>query len=346
MKDYKNILIVRTDRMGDVVLTTPSFKAVRAAYPKAKISALVVSPMEELIAGDPYLDEVIVHERKIKYKGPFGFWRLAADLRRKKFDLAIIFHTKKWTNSLCFFAGIPDRLGYKNDKWGFLLTHPIEDTRHLGTMHESDYCLELLKHLGIRTDSKEFYVCVKPASKQWVRDILIKHKVGEKERLIAIHPGASDPSRRWPPYLYAELIDQLARLYQAKYMIIGDPAIKDVAQKILALVKTPVLDLTGDTSVSEFVSLIDRCDLLISNDSGPVHVAVGLNRPVISIFTRNQPGINPERWKPLGEKTRFVSVPMDDSISFARAGEIDPKYLELIRTEEVLRAVDDIFKLC
>ena len=91
-----------------------------------------------------------------------------------------------------------------------------------------------------------------------------------------------------------------------------------------------------------------RCDLLVSNDSGPVHVAAGVGTPVVSIFTRNQPGINPERWKPLGNKARVVSVSPNESsgISFKKAQPIDTQYLELVSTEAVLEAVDSLFKLC
>ena len=95
-------------------------------------------------------------------------------------------------------------------------------------------------------------------------------------------------------------------------------------------------------------ALITRCDLLISNDSGPVHVAAGVGTPVISIFTRNQPGINPERWKPLSERSRVVSVTPSQSrdISFKKARSKDAGYVELIATTEVLEAVDSLFKLC
>jgi hypothetical protein len=126
--------------------------------------------------------------------------------------------------------------------------------------------------------------------------------------------------------------------------------------------------LTGMTTICQLVSLLKQCNLLISNDSGPVHIATGVGTPVVSIFTRNQPGINPERWRPLGKNSRVISVPYNDKISFAKARSINAtnrsfcgilvhpgkkkgsleldEGSELIRTQEVLEAVDSIFKLC
>ena len=104
----------------------------------------------------------------------------------------------------------------------------------------------------------------------------------------------------------------------------------------------------GKTTVGQLAGLLMGCSLLVSNDSGPIHVAAGVGTPVVSIFTRNQPGINPERWRPLGENTRVVSVFPSQSkgISFKKAQSKDIKYLELIPVKAVLEAVDSLFKLC
>ena len=112
-----------------------------------------------------------------------------------------------------------------------------------------------------------------------------------------------------------------------------------VVEEISSLTKVPILDLTGATTMSQLTSLLKRCDLLISNDSGPVHLASGVGTPVVAIFTRNQPGINPQRWRPLAPNSRVVSVPSNETLSFAKAKTIDPKYLELISPQEVFEVV-------
>src|SRR6185295_10383934 len=98
--------------------------------------------------------------------------------------------------------------------------------------------------------------------------------------------------------------------------------------------------------LGQLASLLARCRLLISNDSGPVHVAAAVNTPVVSIFTRNQPGINPERWAPLAPRSRAVSVPFDPTPSFHKSGAASQEYLHKLKPAQVLEAVDAVFKLC
>jgi len=157
-KTFHNILIVRTDRIGDVVLTTPAIKALRGAYPAARISVLVSQATFDLVNGNPYVDEILVDDRLGKHKGLLGSMRLAWEIRSKHFDLAILYHTKRRYNWACFTARIPCRLGYKNNKFGFLLTHPIKDVRHLGLKHEAKYCMDVLKAIGIENEDLDVFV--------------------------------------------------------------------------------------------------------------------------------------------------------------------------------------------
>ena len=343
-QEFKNILIVRTDRIGDVVLTTPAIQALREAYPAAKISILVNPVTKDLVTGNSYLDEVFIDDREREHKGK-GFLKLVSTLRKKKFDLAIIFHTKRRANLLCFLAGIPRRVGYKNNKLGFLLTHPIEDKRHLGEKHEAQYCLDVLRHLGVETNHFEISIPIQRKAEQWLKEFEQNNQIKASDQMIAVHAGASDPSKRWPEARFAEMIDILMKCYPVKVVLIGGADIKEISEKILSLVSRPILDLTGKTSVGELAALLKRCALLISNDSGPVHVAAGVGTPVVSIFTRNHLGINPERWRPLGEKCRVVSVMAAPWGLSADEPPTSHKF-QPIPVQEVFEAVDAIFKLC
>ncbi|MBZ0166549.1 MAG: glycosyltransferase family 9 protein, partial [Candidatus Omnitrophica bacterium] len=144
MNTFHNILIVRTDRIGDVVLTTPAIRAVKNKFPQSRLTVLVSPLTYDLIHGLPWIDEIMVDDRAGLNKGIMGFCHLVHSMRYKKFDLAVVFHTKRRTNLACFLAGIPYRMGYKNNKYGFLLNHPVPDERHTGQKHESEYCLDLL----------------------------------------------------------------------------------------------------------------------------------------------------------------------------------------------------------
>lgn len=338
MNSFRNILIVRTDRLGDVVLTTPAIKALRQACPQTRISILVAPLTRELLIGNPYLDEILVDDSRGSHWGIWGFFRLVSSLRQRRFDLAIIYHTKKRTNWLCFMAGIPRRIGYKNEKAGFLLTDPIRDERHLGERHEAQYCLDLLRHLSLPSNpildkspqalAEDLYVAVTPQTLQWLDGLCQARHIEDHDRMIAVHPWASDPAKEWPLEQFAELINRVVERYPSVIVLIGAERTRKISKLIAGRVRVPVWDLTSQTTVGQLAAVLKRCHLLISNDSGPVHVAVGVGTPVVSIFTRNQPGINHERWRPLGAASRVVSVP------------------QAITTQAVLEAVDAVFKLC
>lgn len=342
---YQNILVVRTDKIGDVVLTTAALRALRKQFPAAKISVLLSPGTRDIVEGNPDVDCLLFDDRVGVHKG-MGFWRLIQDIRRRHFDLAIIYHTKKRMNFLCWAAGIPVRLGYKNDKFGFLLNVPLTDDRPLGKKHEVRYCLDVLKILGVSDTPVDLYVPTRPDNDVWADNWIRRCGLSPGQDLIAVSPGASCPTRRWPVIRFIELIPALQSRFKAPIVIVGGPEVRAVAGEIQRAVSGPVYNLTGETTLGQLASFLKRCMLLISNDSGPVHLAAALGIPVVSIFTRNQPGINPERWKPLGEKSAYVAPGEDRSISFAKGIVSDPTFLYTVTTQEVLRAVDALFKLC
>jgi lipopolysaccharide heptosyltransferase II len=346
MQNYKNILIVRTDRIGDVVLTTPAIRALRKAYPQARITILVSPLTKNLVDGNPDINEVLVDNRNKENNGPLGFLRLIRLIKSKDFDLAINFHTKKRTNLLCFLARIPSRLGYYNKKFGFLLTEKIFDVRHLGEKHEAQYCMDVLKSLDIYSDAVEVFVPVHEEEEKWAETFFSEQNLTLDPLVVAVHPGASCPTKKWPAKRFVELIHAMNDKYACSIILVGSNDNSITADEIINLSDMPIIDLTGKTSVGQLASLFKRCHMLISNDSGPVHIADAAGTPVISIFTRNQPGINHERWRPLGEKSRVVSVPENRDISFAKGEVKDSQYLDIIEVSDVLEAVDAVFKLC
>ncbi len=329
-KTFQHILIVRTDRIGDVVLTTPAIKAIRGAYPLARIAVLVTPSTFDLVNGNPYVDEIMVDDRASRHKGPLGFLRLVREIRAKQFDLAIIYHTKRRYNMACFLSRITCRLGYKNNKLGFLLSHPVKDIRALGEKHEAQYCLDVLKAIGIDNDDLDIFVPWQKEAEEWMAQWMSENNLKSNE-FIVVHPGASDPAKCWPTANFALLMDRLKERYAMKIVLIGSPQTIISAGEILSKTHgvSHFLDLSGKTTIAQMVSLLRRARLLISNDSGPVHVAAGVGGSVISLFMRDQPGINAERWRPLGPKS-FI---MDNK---QKPGDIS--------VESVCELVDQIFQ--
>ncbi|MDD5045000.1 MAG: glycosyltransferase family 9 protein, partial [Candidatus Omnitrophica bacterium] len=153
---FQRILIVRTDRIGDVLLSTPVIRAMRDAYPAAYIAMLVSPYAKETVEGNPYLDEVLVYDKDARHKSWLASRNFARALKRKQFDLALILHPTNRMHLVTFFAGIPRRIGYDR-KMSFLLTDKIKHTKHLGEKHEMEYALDMVRYLGIEPKEKNLY---------------------------------------------------------------------------------------------------------------------------------------------------------------------------------------------
>jgi heptosyltransferase-2 len=308
MTDYRNILLIRTDRVGDVILTTPAVRAVRQIFPKAAVTMLVAAANASLVEGNPNIDRVMVDDRQGRHGGMMGFWRLVGEIHRQRFDLAVNFIPKKRTNLLCFLARVPRRVGYLNDKYGFLLSKKIPDTRHQGTMHEAEYCLELVKTLGAVTADVTPFLYVKPDDEAWAKDVLFRAGYAfSSSGIVAVHSGASCPTKRWPLPHFAELLKRITQSHNCRIVLVGGSETVSDSRDLSERLANQVLDMTGKTTLGRLAGLLRQCRLLISNDSGPVHMAAALGIPVVSIFTRNHPGINPQRWRPLGPRARVVA---------------------------------------
>ncbi|MFH0935504.1 MAG: lipopolysaccharide heptosyltransferase II, partial [Candidatus Omnitrophota bacterium] len=303
--DPRRILVVRTDRIGDVLLSTPVIRALREEYPNAYIAMMVSAYARDIAEGNPWLDEVITYDKDARHKGWLSSLKFACSLKKRKFDLALILHPTNRVHLVTFFAAIPRRIGYDR-KLGILLTDRIKHRKQFGEKHESQYNFDLLRHLGLGAAAKDLFMPIKPESEQWAKEILRESGIKEEDQILIIHPGASCPSKIWPNERFAEAADKLAKEYKLKVLVVAGP--KDIvqAQAVIKKMHTPALNLAGRTSISHLASILKKCRLFISNDSGPVHIASAVGTPVISIFGRSQAGLSPRRWGPLGAKDKAL----------------------------------------
>lgn len=307
-QDFQRILVVRTDRIGDVLLSTPVISALRAAYPFAYIAMMVRPYAKDILEGNPDLDQIILYDRDGKHKSWQRSLKFARNLKKKRFDIAIVLHPTNRAHIVTFLAGIKKRIGYGR-KLGFLLTDRIRHTKHLGEKHELEYSLDLVRHLGILTEDKKVFMPLRQDAEEWAKELFAREGIGTKDKLLAIHPAASCPSKIWPAERFAEVAERLADKYGFKVLLLAGPKDTHLAQKIAKGMHHACLDLAGRTSVAQLASLLKRCSLFISNDSGPVHIASAVGTPVISIFGRNQKGLSPLRWGPTGKKDRVAHKP-------------------------------------
>lgn len=340
---YRRVLILRTDRLGDVLLSTPVIKALRQMFPQSYISMLVSPYTKDVLDGNPALDEIITFDKDAQNKGWLAMFKFAMVLRKKKFDLAIVLHPTMRMHLLTFLTGIPKRLGYDR-KFGFLLTDRISHTKQYGQKHESEYALDLVRYLGIEPLDKTLFMPIKQESEEWLEVLFDQAQIKDSDKLLVIHPAASCPSRVWPGERYAQVADRLVQQYGFKVVIVSNSGDIQKVEVVIKNMRAKALNLAGKTSISQLASLLNRAHLFISTDSGPMHIACALGVPVITIFGRSQAGLSPQRWGPLGEKSRVLYKTVGCAICLAHNCQKDFACLKSTTVDDVLSAAESILK--
>lgn len=343
IEGYKKILIVRLDRIGDVVLSTPVIKALRDAYPNAHIAMMVRPYARDIVEGNPFLNEVIVYDKDGAHRGIAGNLRFAGELRDKGFDIAIILHPTNRAHIVASLAGIPERVGY-GKKTGFLLTRKIPHTKQFGMKHEIDYALDVLRYIGIEPKDRALYMPINGDSERKVEKMLGENGVKSSDLLVAVNPGASCASKRWGIKNFADVANSLVEKYGARVAIVSGNIDKRFGDELASLIRKGAINLSGKTSIGDIASLLKRCKLFISNDSGPVHIGCAVGTPVIAIFGRSDRGLSPERWGPSGKRDVVLHKMVGCEICYAHNCRSGFKCLDSITASEVLDAAGKILK--
>ncbi len=332
MENFKRILIIRTDRLGDVILSTAAVRNLRLSYPDAYIAFLCRPYTKDAVIGNPDLNEVIVYDKYGKQKSLGATIKFAWGLRRKKFDLAVVLHPTNRAHLIAFLAKIPKRVGWdRNLSW--LLTKKIKHLKQEGKKHELEYSLDILKAIGLEVSSKDTYFPIPNEAVKRVEELLKQNGVSRNDQLIVIGPSASCPSKRWPRDNFLKLIKLLKEKASSKFVAITSEAERQIAEEMVK--DNQVIDFRGKLNISELGALFKRSALFISNDSGPVHIAASIGTPVISIFGRSDPGLSPQRWRPLGKNSTYIHKDVDCPVCLAHNCRKGFLCLEAVTPEEV-----------
>jgi len=331
----QKILLVRTDRIGDVVLTTPAIRAVRKNFPESFLAMMVQPYTYEVVKNNPNLDEVIIYDKRGIQKSFWGSFKFARVLRRKKFDLVFIFHPTNRVNIITFLAGIPERIGYDR-KYGFLLTRRIADEKHKGEKHEIDYNLDVTATRGISADSKKIEMFLTEEEEDFALKFFHDNGVDIDSPLVAMQPGASCPSKRWPLTNFAEVGRKLMESGPVNFVIIGSNSESLLLGKLKQSLKGKAIIAQG-FSLGNLAAILKCSRLLISNDTGPVHIAAAMKTPCIVIFGRKQPGLSPGRWRPWGDEHVIFHKDIGCEICLAHNCTKDFQCLKSIKPEEVFQ---------
>jgi len=307
------LLFIRTDRLGETLLNLPAVAALKAALPEAFVTWLVHRELEPLLASIPWIDRVHVHR-----SGSRALWwtralQLGWRLRRQAFDVAVISNPMRELHAAVWLAGIPRRVGY-NRKWGWLLTDRLEDRKALGERHEAEYNLDLIRALGLPTTVPPVELPRFEREQAEVLEVMARQCVHASEPFIAIHPWTSNPLKQWPPARFRELICRAGERRREAVVVIGGREEAARAGEVL-MPGTRAVNLVGQLTLTQLAALLQRARILVSNDSGPVHLAAAVQTKTLVLFGAPTAATGPRRWGPWGEGHVVIWKPAMEAIT-------------------------------
>jgi heptosyltransferase-2 len=309
------VLIKAVNWLGDLVMSLPALKAVRRAYPDARLAVLVKRELASFFAGAGWIDDVIPYTLRSGARGLADRAHIIGALRAQRHDLAILLPSSFDAALWPALAGVPERAGVVRDARGWLLTRKAAIRPESAQQHQVHAYLDMLRDtLGIEGDPGAYAIDVHEPSRAAMDAWLRTHRRRDGP-LIALAPAAAyGPAKEWPGAHYAALIDRLADDHGAESVLLGAPGERHTCEAIAAASRRGALIAAGETSVGESVALLARCSGFAGNDSGAMHVAGALGIPTVGLYGST----NPQRTSPLGPRASVIYHRLECSPCLAR----------------------------
>ncbi|MBU0759750.1 MAG: GT4 family glycosyltransferase PelF [Candidatus Omnitrophica bacterium] len=279
----KKILIIKIGALGDVILSVPSIKAIRNSFPAAFISVLVGIESRRVLKKCPYIDEVMLYDRKDKDRNLRGLLKITSILRRKAFDMSIDLQNNRTSYLMAWMSGIPMRFGYSNRKMGFLVNNKLKYLRiDSGPVEEQ---FRILKKAGVNTigASKRLEIWPGREDISYIDKLLKDEWVSEAHTLVGINIGGSWKTKRWPLKYFARFSDMLAAK-DIRVVVTGSGEEIDIARELAQLTRSKIINAAGKTNVTQLAALIKRCRVYVTGDSAPMHIASAMGTDFIALF--------------------------------------------------------------
>ncbi len=276
------ILLINANWLGDVLFSTPALRAIRKQFPKSYLACLVPYRCEEVLAANPNLDRVLVYDDRVSLASPIKFADVIFRIRRERFDTAIFFHRSKTKSLIAALAGIKERIGYRHPSGNPFLTYGFEMPRQ---GHRTDYYLDLLSQVGIDSDGRfpDFF----PKKEVWAdfNALCLSEGLDFKSPYVVVHAGGNWALKRWPERYFVEWIRSFLKKYPWKVVMCGTQSEYALVQKIADnFDKGQVLNLAGKSSLSVLALLLKHAKMLLSNDSGPIHLAASQGTAILGVY--------------------------------------------------------------
>ena len=295
------ILVTQTGGwIGDMILLAPALRALKRAYPQSYLTLLIRPLVASLMEACPYLDEIIIDTKRRGVGRVQTFCQLVRRLRRGRFDLAVVLHPTSFRNALIpCLAGVPLRIGSDVSARGILLTQSCTDDT---TLHEVNRYLRVLQLINIDDPVSGLEFWHTDDDRRVVRQLLSDCDVRPEDSIIGINLGTTWETKSWSLDRFADVITGIRDRFEGAVVLTGSSSEVGLGKALGKLVKARVINLIGKTTVLQLGALIERCNLYLTCDSGPMHIAAAVGTPTIALFGPT----NPQRHRPYGETHHVI----------------------------------------
>ncbi len=305
--EIRRIAVIKLDHIGDVILSIPAIANLRAHFPRAHICMIANSSSRLIASYIPHLDEILCYDARFFDRSgslrmldfPRGL-RFARDMRKRDFDLIV--DLRGSFASLLY--GVIAESRFRIDRGTYLIQRKLGRTS-LKSEHEAEVNLDMLARAGVPTPLRDLSLDL-PQEYKDSADVLLGN-YNQRLPIIAVHPGGPSLIKRWPAERYAQLADHLSREHNARIILVGGKGEERIAGSILSRMDENATDLSGQTRLGQLAAVLQKADLFIGNDSGPMHLAAACGTRVIGLFGPT----SPQRFGPYGEHCAALRMEKD-----------------------------------
>ena len=341
----KRILVIRADRIGDMILTTPIFKSLKERYPHSNVTCMASTLSSELVEGNPHIDELLVYDppwfdRKKGKKEFHDYLNVLRLIRNRRFDMAIDLRGNIFNFFfLMFLAGIQQRVSFDAAFGAFLLTCAVPFEKN---KHETDYFFDIVKALGGKSEPEpQAALILAEGEREYAEKYFYSQNITQDDVIIALHPGAGENRiyKRWPEDRYCELGKVLVKRFDAKIIITGSKAEIDLASRIKNQIgKNAILAAGEICHLKHLAAVLKKCYVCIGTSTGTIHVAAAVGTPVIVLCGPE----DPRRWRPLGDNHILIEKEVPCRPCREDTCRYDGRCLKLISPKCVLKVIEPL----
>lgn len=285
----RRILVIKISAMGDVILSIPSLRALREKFPEAWIAVLVGRKSRQIARNCPYVNDTLVYEEAQGVGRLAHVMRMAKILAKEDYDIVIDLQNNRTSHLLAYLCSKGVRAGHQNHKWSFLLNRQAEQDNAF-PLSPVEHQFRVLRLIGIEEADRRLELWSTPEEDKKIRDFLELNWVSSSQILVGMNPGSSVrwSTKQWPVENFSKICDELAKK-NIRVVITGSKEEAPLAQRLIDGTKNKPINAVGKTTLTELTSLIKRCQVFISSDSAPMHIASSVNTPLVALFGPTDP---------------------------------------------------------